>query len=510
LERNKTRLQQDIKDISSELDRALAKVSSIEKKQRAFDKILAEEEEKFERLASRLAEMVGERKAAVHEVFQVKTTLTEFEDDAEAAVKENKILVEDVADLRDQIQESNKSITEIQKAKFYLEKERNELKKLFAQKEDQLEQLEAQTIMFQLSLKKTKTDMESIIDQKEVEADTCRKTAHAQVILIQAKLEEEIRTRSDVVKQRKKTESTINDLEQSIAAQQKSLTEFAKHNKELQISIKDKAMELEQNERVCNQVSEHRLTMERRMGVCDCELDELRDAVEKAEKNRKTSQTSLAEAKENAALLTAQNTALHNQKRKLELQLQLIANEVEEAFNEAKIAMEKSKKSNYECAQLGEEFKKARDVTDILNKAKCQLDMEMKSNQERLQEQEEFNSKGSKRTTQRLTDDINDMEAKVEERRKNNEEMSKNLKKMDRKFKEAFVVLEEERKFLAKTTEDYESNKIKSRKMKNQLEEIGSQIMMFRSKSRKLASDLQDVEDKADHAEQTLNVIWGK
>ena len=44
LERNKSRLQQEIKDISSELDRALAKVSSIEKKQRAFDKILAEEE----------------------------------------------------------------------------------------------------------------------------------------------------------------------------------------------------------------------------------------------------------------------------------------------------------------------------------------------------------------------------------------------------------------------------------------------------------------------------------
>lgn len=454
--------------------------------------------------------MLDERKAAVHEVFQVKQSLIEFEDDAEGSVKENKILVEEVADLKDQIQESNKSISEIQKAKFYLEKERNELKKLFAQKEDQLEQLEAKTVMFQLSLKKTKTDMEHIIDQKEVEADTCRKSAHAQVITIQAKLEEEIRTRSDVFKQRKKTESVINDLEQNIAGQQKSLIEFSKHNKELQISIKEKAMEFEQNERICNQVSEQRLTMERRMGVCDAELDELREAVDKAEKQKKTSQSALAEAKEQAALLTSQNTALHNQKRKLELQLQLIANEVEEAFNEAKIAMEKSKKSNYECAQIGEEYKKTRDVTEILSKAKSQLDMEMKSLQERLAEQEEFNSKGSKRTTQRLTDDINDLEAKIEERRKNNDEMVKTCKKTERKYKEATLMLEEDRKFLVKTQEEYESNKIKSRKMKNQLEEIDSQIMMFSSKSRKLASDLQDVEEKADHAEQTLDIIWGK
>ena len=82
----------------------------------------------------------------------------------------------------------------------------------------------------------------------------------------------------------------------------------------------------------------------------------------------------MAEAKEQATLLTTQNTALHNQKRKLELQLQMIANEVEESFEEAKIAMEKSKKANFECAQLGEEYKKASDHTEFLNKAGFQID----------------------------------------------------------------------------------------------------------------------------------------
>ena len=111
---------------------------------------------------------------------------------------------------------------------------------------------------------------------------------------------------------------------------------------------------------------------------------------------------------------------------------------------------------------------------------------------------------------QRLQRDINDLEAKIEERRKNNDEIVKTCKKTERKYKEATLMLEEDRKFLVKTQEEYESKKIKSRKMKNQLEEIESQIMMFSSKSRKLASDLQDVEEKADHAEQTLDIIWGK
>ena len=46
--------------------------------------------------------------------------------------------------------------------------------------------------------------------------------------------------------------------------------------------------------------------------------------------------------------------------------------------------------------------------------------------------------------------------------------------------------------------------------MKNELEDIESQCMLFNSKARKLASDLQDVEEKVEHAEITLDTIWGK
>ena len=92
------------------------------------------------------------------------------------------------------------------------------------------------------------------------------------------------------------------------------------------------------------------------------------------------------------------------------------------------------------------------------------------------------------------------------------------------------MILEEERKHLSRQQEEYESNQIKVRfknelfakksyesyfmifqvrKMKNELEEIESQCMLFNSKARKLASDLQDVEEKVEHAEITLDTIWG-
>ena len=45
------------------------------------------------------------------------------------------------------------------------------------------------------------------------------------------------------------------------------------------IQIKEKTMEFEQNERICNEVQELKISMERRMNVCDIEVEELRWAV---------------------------------------------------------------------------------------------------------------------------------------------------------------------------------------------------------------------------------------
>ena len=99
---------------------------------------------------------------------------------------------------------------------------------------------------------------------------------------------------------------------------------------------------------------------------------------------------------------------------------------------------------------------------------------------------------------------------KVENKRKENEDMTKNVKKLERKYKETMMVLEEDRKFLTKNQEEFESNQIKLRKMKYEFEEIESAVMKFNSKGRKLAQDLLDVEEKVEHAETTLDIIWGK
>ena len=76
-------------------------------------------------------------------------------------------------------------------------------------------------------------------------------------------------------------------------------------------------------------------------------------------------------------------------------------------------------------------------------------------------EQEEFNARGTKRSLEQITEEIKLIEGKVEAKRKENDDMSKGLKKLERKYKDALVVLEEDRKNLIKQQEEYEHNQIK-------------------------------------------------
>merc|ERR1712019_231209 len=104
--------------------------------------------------------------------------------------------------------------------------------------------------------------------------------------------------------------------------------------------------------------AEQMAVTERRSNLLTGEIEELRNAVEQAERGRKLAETELNESNERSNLLHTQNTALINQKRKLETELQQAQGEVEESISECRNAEEKAKKSITDAAMMAEELKK--------------------------------------------------------------------------------------------------------------------------------------------------------
>lgn len=68
-------------------------------------------------------------------------------------------------------------------------------------------------------------------------------------------------------------------------------------------------------------------------------------SLEQAERGRKVAENELMEVSERANLLHTQNTALINQKRKLEGEIQVMQGDIEESVQEQRNAEEKAKKA---------------------------------------------------------------------------------------------------------------------------------------------------------------------
>merc|ERR1712170_155503 len=126
-------------------------------------------------------------------------------------------------------------------------------------------------------------------------------------------------------------------------------------------ALKDSQVKFDEADRRVEDMAEQMAVVDRRSALLTGEIEELRNAVEQAERSRKLAETELNESNERSNLLHTQNTALINQKRKLETELQQAQGKVEESISECRNAEDKAKKSITDAAMMSEELKKEQD-----------------------------------------------------------------------------------------------------------------------------------------------------
>merc|ERR1711881_164468 len=137
-------------------------------------------------------------------------------------------------------------------------------------------------------------------------------------------------------------------------------------------------------------------------------------AVEQVERGRKLAETELNESNERSNLLHSQNTALINQKRKVETELQQAQGEVEEAVSESRNAEDKAKKSITDAAMMSEELKKEQDQSSHLERMKKNMETTVKDLQLRLDEAEQVALKGGRKQVQKLEARLRELENELD------------------------------------------------------------------------------------------------
>merc|ERR1711957_374714 len=218
---------------------------------------------------------------------------------------------------------------------------------------------------------------------------------------MQTSLDSESKARAEAIRTKKKLEGDFNDLEIQLGHSNRQANEATKQAKMLQTSVKDNLAKFDEAERRGEDMSEQMAVVDRRSNLLVGEVEELRNAVEQAERGRKLAETELNESNERSNLLHTQNTALINQKRKTETELQQAQGEVEESISECRNAEEKAKKSITDAAMMSEELKKEQDQCQHLEGMKKNMESTVKELQVRLDEAEQVALKGGRKQVQK-------------------------------------------------------------------------------------------------------------
>ncbi|NWW10251.1 MYH7 protein, partial [Oreocharis arfaki] len=507
LEKTKHRLQTEIEDLSVDLERANSACAALDKKQRNFDRVLAEWKQKYEETQVELEASQKESRSLSTELFKLKNAYEESLDNLETLKRENKNLQEEIADLTDQISLGGKTIHELEKVKKMLESEKSDIQAALEEAEGALEHEESKTLRIQLELNQIKAEMDRKLAEKDEEFENLRRNHQRAMDSMQASLDAEARAKNEAVRLRKKMEGDLNEMEIQLNHANRQAAEFQKLGRQLQAQIKDLQIELDDTQRHNDDLKEQVGALERRNNLLLAEVEELRAALEQAERSRKLAEQELLETTERVTLLHSQNMGLINQKKKLEADISQLSNEVEDAVQECRNAEEKAKKAITDAAMMAEELKKEQDTSAHLERMKKNMEQTIKDLQMRLDEAEQIALKGGKKQIQKLEARVRELEGELDAEQKKMAEAQKGIRKYERRIKELSYQAEEDRKNLARMQDLIDKLQSKVKSYKRQFEEAEQQANSNLVKYRKVQHELDDAEERADIAETQVNKL---
>ena len=104
--------------------------------------------------------------------------------------------------------------------------------------EDNLEVEEKKVLSIQLEFGKYKQDVERRMAEKDEEIEAARKNLQRQLEALQSNLEEEVRTRNNLNRQRKAAEDQLSEMEGQLSGKEKEVQDHSKNIKKLQAQLK--------------------------------------------------------------------------------------------------------------------------------------------------------------------------------------------------------------------------------------------------------------------------------
>uniref|UniRef100_A0A668AH43 Myosin-9 n=1 Tax=Myripristis murdjan TaxID=586833 RepID=A0A668AH43_9TELE len=235
LDKTKNRLQQELDDLMVDQDHLRQIVSNLEKKQRKFDQMLAEEKNistQYAEERDRAEAEAREKETRALTLARELETMTDVKDELDRANKLLKAEMEDLVSSKDDV---GKSVHELERAKRGMEQQLEEMRVQLEELEDELQATEDAKLRLEVNMQAMKAQFDRDLQARDEQGEERRKQLVKQVREMEVELEDERRQRSQALSTRKKLELDLAELETQIDAANRGRDEALKQLRKLQV-----------------------------------------------------------------------------------------------------------------------------------------------------------------------------------------------------------------------------------------------------------------------------------
>ncbi|XP_030389943.1 myosin-10 isoform X3 [Gopherus evgoodei] len=492
LEKTKNRLQQELDDLIVDLDHQRQIVSNLEKKQKKFDQMLAEEKNISARYAEERDRAEAEAREKETKALSLARALEEALEAKEEFERQNKQLRADMEDLMSSKDDVGKNVHELEKSKRTLEQQVEEMRTQLEELEDELQATEDAKLRLEVNMQAMKAQFERDLQARDEQNEEKKRMLVKQVRELETELEDERKQKALAVASKKKMEMDLKDLEAQIEAGNKARDEAIKQLRKLQAQMKDYQRELEEARASRDEIFAQSKENEKKLKGLEAEILQLQEDLAASERARRHAEQERDELADEIANSASGKSALLDEKRRLEARIAQLEEELEEEQSNMELLNDRFRKTTLQVDTLNSELAGERSAAQKSENARQQLERQNKELKAKLQELEGSVKSKFKATISALEAKIGQLEEQLEQEAKERAAANKLVRRTEKKLKEVFMQVEDERRHADQYKEQMEKANARMKQLKRQLEEAEEEATRVNASRRKLQRELDD------------------
>ncbi|XP_026333003.1 myosin heavy chain, non-muscle isoform X2 [Hyposmocoma kahamanoa] len=493
LDKSKKKVQQELEDTNIDLEAQRAKVLELEKKQKSFDKVVAEERAVAERYAA-------ERDAAEREAREKETrvlSLTRELDDAAEKIEElertKRLLQSELDELANTQGTADKNVHDLEKAKRALESQLAELKAQNEEIEDDLQLTEDAKLRLEVNMQAMRAQFERDLQAKEEQGEEKRRGIVKQLRDLEAELEEERKQRAAIAARGKKLEADLKDAEQALHLANKLKDDAAKQVKKLQQQLKEAVREAEEARAGKDEAAGAAREAERRVKALEAEAVQHQEELAAADRARRQAEAERDDLLDELNNSASKGTLLVDEKKRLEARIAALEEDLDEEQSNNEILNDRLRKAQNQIDQVTMELGTEKSATQKLESSKLVLERQNKELKAKLAELETAARTKTKGVITSLELKVANLEEQLEAESRERLAQQKASRKLDKKMKEFTLQLDEERRHADQYKEQIEKMNARVKALKRQLDEAEEEVQREKVGKRKAQRELEDL-----------------